>query len=59
MIPKCLEHMWDDEEINLNKFHTLLDGIIMLDSGYAKFVVDVKNLLDNIWKSHLTNFAIT
>lgn len=57
IVPKGLTHVQDDGEINPKKIHTLLDGIIMLDSGYTKFMVDVRNLLDNRWKSHLTNFA--
>jgi len=55
VIPKCLAHVQNEWEIKITEFHTLLDGIIMLDNGYTKFVVDIGNLLDNRWKSHLVS----
>lgn len=59
MVPQCLTHIQGDGNINLEKFHALLDGIIALDNGYTKFVVDARNLLDSRWKSHLSNFTAT
>lgn len=47
MISQYLAYVQNDGDINLDKFHALLDGIVILDSGYMKFVVDVKKLIDN------------
>lgn len=58
MVSQCLTHIQHDGNINLEKFHALLDGIIELDNGYTKFIVDARNLLYSIWKSHLSNFTI-
>lgn len=57
MVPQCLTCIQGDGDINLEKFHTLLDGIMTLDNGYTKFVVDAKNFLDCKWKGHLVTFT--
>lgn len=39
MISQCLKYMQNDGDISLDIFHTFLDGIVILDHGYTKFMV--------------------
>lgn len=52
---QVMDFLKKDGDVSILSFNMILDRVIALDAGYAKFVMDVRALLDKRWKDHQEN----